>query len=499
MQLSNNEKKILEQFLLSKDSINAKDLAKELSVSTKTVYRMIKKINDFSPYEEIIYSEIGKGFKLNYDNYLKFVANQNFSQTSKESAEERRNDLLIHLLSKSPRGTNIYDLCENYFVSEDTIYKDMIQIKKQLKNHKLTIRKKGNFIEIIGNELNIRTLLYDLLSVSSLSQDNRYDVDNENINYYDLDFLTKQVQLIEEKLDREIAYPYNINIFSHLYILFSRFKEGIVSKRNSELERLDANERRLIVEYEQYFKVSKEVIQNICFYLQTNIPEIEVFYLFQYLMASNLGNNRFVQDTQIDTLQELVNNVVEIAEEILKVDLSELKKDTDFIMHFKLMLYRNRHRINIKNELLPEIKREYPMIFSTLERVFNNVDIKSVISDISIDELGFIVLYVAAAIERVKYKKRVIIMCSSGVGTSELIKVKVLRAFPDLEIVDVVSSNQFWKKYQSDIRSYADIVLTTVLLNQPIEVPVLLVSALFTQQDQKKVKKLLEENNYGKS
>lgn len=63
----------------------------------------------------------------------------------------------------------------------------------------------------------------------------------------------------------------------------------------------------------------------------------------------------------------------------------------------------------------------------------------------------FLTLYFVKYKEMIHSKNVLLIMCSSGVGTSELLKVKVRKAF-ELEIVDVLSARKFSKapeKYQN--------------------------------------------------
>ncbi|EGP7232608.1 XRE family transcriptional regulator, partial [Listeria monocytogenes] len=81
-------------------------------------------------------------------------------------------------------------------------------------------------------------------------------------------------------------------------------------------------------------------------------------------------------------------------------------------------------------------------------------------------------------------------MCSSGIGTSELLKVKVQKAFPDVEIVDVLSSTRF-KNSLHDYQNI-DFILTTINTESTKEIPSLLVSAMFTEKDKIMVKKLME-------
>lgn len=72
------------------------------------------------------------------------------------------------------------------------------------------------------------------------------------------------------------------------------------------------------------------------------------------------------------------------------------------------------------------------------------------------------------------------------------LKVKVQRAFPNLQIIDVVSLNQYKKNYEKIGKESFDFILTTVNLENHSNVPSLLVNFMFTQQDHENVTKLLE-------
>ena len=71
MSIGDKEKAILE--ILSQESgyLNSKDIAAKVGVSTRTIARYVKQINIESDVGPLIISEKGKGYTLNYDNYLK--------------------------------------------------------------------------------------------------------------------------------------------------------------------------------------------------------------------------------------------------------------------------------------------------------------------------------------------------------------------------------------------------------------------------------------------
>lgn len=167
----------------------------------------------------------------------------------------------------------------------------------------------------------------------------------------------------------------------------------------------------------------------------------------------------------------------------------------DLYNHIQPLLYRLKHHIIIKNDLLNDIESEYTQTFKQVAYVSQMVQQVFHTNPISKDEIGFLTLYFVKYKELIPIKKRVLIMCSSGVGTSELLKVKVKKAFPELEIIAVVSARQY-QKNQTQF-SNIDLILTTVHLTISSETPMILVNSVFTKQDENRVKEKLGEIENG--
>ncbi len=64
MLLTKSEHALINLFLTKNDFLTAKQLAEILDVSSKTIYRKIKNINETTGRKDIIISEKGRGFKL---------------------------------------------------------------------------------------------------------------------------------------------------------------------------------------------------------------------------------------------------------------------------------------------------------------------------------------------------------------------------------------------------------------------------------------------------
>ncbi|EOL41780.1 hypothetical protein RV11_GL002692 [Enterococcus phoeniculicola] len=489
MKLSKKESELLELFVLKDTKLTAKEIAESLNISSKTVYRLVHKINEASEFGILIETYIGKGMKMNYRNYLKYRSI--FKQSGSET-EERVSSVLMNLLSSSPLFISIENLFKRYFISSETQYKDLEKIKKKMKQFDLLLERKENKIRIIGKEQSIRKAIYHMLLRTAIVDTDFYVIDNKNISQYDIDFLTAQLELIEKKIKGNIPYPYNINIFSHLYILVMRIRNGFIPK-NREDKTLDAYEVSLKESNQEIYGISQKIVGNLSHYLSEKIDQIEEFYLFQYIISSGIEEQSFelYSDGQLKLIFE---DAIDFVSQHMALDFSSLKEDKSFFNHFRVMLYRNKNKIVIVNNLLGEIKKEYPELFKSVEKLSHYLSSEYSLAPISEDESGFTMLYFAKDFEKLKTKKRVIIMCSSGVGTSELLKVKVQRNFPTLDIIDVVSVNQFKKKYMEE-KVIVDFIISTInitLYNLILEVPVALVSAMFTGKDQETIRLMME-------
>lgn len=489
MKLSKKESDLLELFVLKDTKLTAKEIADSLSISSKTVYRLVHKINEASEFGILIETFIGKGMKLNYRNYLKYRSI--FKQSDSET-EERVISVFMNLLSCSPIFISIENLFQLYFISSETQYKDLEKIKKRLKPFDLKLERKGKKIRIIGNEQNIRKAIYHMLLRTAITDQDFYVIDNTNISQYDIDFLTSQLEIIEKNVKGNIPYPYNINIFSHLYILVMRIRNGFIPK-DREYKELDGYEVTLKESNKEIYEISQKIVRNLSHYLSEPIDEIEEFYLFQYIISSGIEEQSFelYSDGQLRIIFE---DAIDFVSRDMNLDFSNLKEDKSFFNHFRVMLYRNKNKIVIVNNLLGEIKKEYPELFESVKQMSNYLSLEHSLNTISEDETGFNMLYFAKDFEKLKTKKRVIIMCSSGVGTSELLKVKVQRNFPNLEIVDIVSVNQFKNKYTEE-KLKVDFIISTIninLYNLVLDVPVALVSAMFTGKDQETIRTMME-------
>lgn len=487
-----------EQLLLltlskKQDYMTSDELAEILNISQKTVYRLIKKINQQATAGPLIISEKGRGYKLDYEKYIS-QASVKTEKNSDYSPVERRNRIMEELLLTSPKAKNVYQLFEEYYVGDSVIFSDEQAIADQLKDYHLTLERKQRTLAITGAEADIRRAIADLIqTLHTIDLDELSNVEASDFNNYDVLFVLEQIRMIEKDLAITIPYPYNVNIFSHLYILISRSRKvGLLKMSENNL--LTPEENADLEKDLNLYHVAKATITNVEKYLHEKLPEIEIYYLYQYLASSRMQGNVSTSNNFSPKVTQITQLYLDEMAHRLKIPTRGAGVFMDLANHIKPMLNRLEHKIRVKNGLLEQIKITYEDIYQKVTAVSELVSEEFHLPTINPDENGFITLYFARIIETNQQPIKTLIMCTTGIGTSELLRAKIEKKFPELEVVDVVASRYSQENFAQ--HPDAQLILTTVNLKEDLPISTLLVSAMLTADDQNRIQRKIEEINH---
>ncbi|WP_434520464.1 hypothetical protein ACLHK8_05380 [Pediococcus sp. M21F004] len=108
------------------------------------------------------------------------------------------------------------------------------------------------------------------------------------------------------------------------------------------------------------------------------------------------------------------------------------------------------------------------------------------------NEVGFITLYFAKYLEEQADQFHVWIVCASGIGTSELLKVKIEKSFNNITVDKVFSS--FDDELYLDQNTDVDLIISTVVLPRKIQsAKSILISALLNETDKKMINSALQK------
>ncbi|MFL2076517.1 helix-turn-helix domain-containing protein [Marinilactibacillus psychrotolerans] len=194
------EQKLL-LFLSKKQTyMTSEELSNQLELSRKTVYRIIKDINEVFPEGDLILSEKGRGYKLDYEKYICLGENV-VNKSNNFSPTERRDRIMEELLLYSPKARNVNELYSDYFLSETVIFNDEQLIAEELKQYNLELVRKNRTVLIKGKEEDIRKAITDKIQRMNIINVN--DLKNHadlNFNHYDVLYILDQIKLIERRL-----------------------------------------------------------------------------------------------------------------------------------------------------------------------------------------------------------------------------------------------------------------------------------------------------------
>ena len=483
-----NESQLIATLRSHPDFVSANQVATELGVSSKTVYRLIARINAQSA-TPLVEKSPGKGIRMTPTTATVAVPETPSNQASFTPLQRRNKELLV-LLFKAPYQVTAQQLFEEFYISESTQASDLAALEETLKGYALALNKDTHRYGVIGTEAAVRTASnatlanMNLFSVSGIQE---FSADAKDLNPYDQQFITRELLTIEKKLGEPIPYPYNINIFSHLYILIMRMRQGILIP--AAQPSLSPRERSLIDDNAVLYQIVTDVIADFNHYLNTKMPYSETVNLLQYLLSIRLQSRPTRPrdlDPQVRAYTEYLYN------EVNRLENNQIESSMimdDLVNHLQPMLNRNKNGIFVVNVWLAETRRQYRRLFDEIRGVMTRSESLFDLQPIPDAEVGFITLYFARCLEQQATQKRVAIMCTTGVGTSMLIKVKVHKAFPDFDIIKVMALAEYATVVNTE---HPDLVISTVAAPEIAGTPVVVVSALFSEEDRRRIAQTLK-------
>ena len=434
---------IIKILLNSVEPVSSLALSQEIGCSTKTIQNEIKEVNKELKNCEIV-SIRGIGYKI--EGNLDDIDIKNSDLYDYDRVEYIIKKI-INLSSTDKDTIKLEDLADSMYVSLSTVKNDLKEVKKILNEYNLKIsskHKQGICIEASEEDIIKFIINYSNKVDNSL---NIKDFLNNNI--------IENLFSIKKILLDTLSYE-------NMILTDNEFK-NIVNYISIYLSRNNTNQSDFIKEYIKKYKSKKE----------KPISEDE-----QLLIRKAI--KEFCRDLNIATSINLSHD--KIFEECLFNHICNLYKRAD--------LGINQYEITAG-----EIKLKYPFPFE-LGKIAKKTIEKNLNMEISEDEVENIALHIGGALERIdkrdeKKVYKTIIVCTSGVGTSMLIKSKLENIFKGkLEIIKVIPS------YLIDYVNVLDIdfVISTVEVNLE-NVNVIKVSPMLTDKEIKLIEKYIETEN----
>lgn len=457
--------------------------AEFLGISVSTLRRDINAVNYFfADKGNYILCKPGLGLRLDAKGIVSLPIVSPDEHVANLLKSKRLIGITSDLLTHSPTPLSISFFSEKYFISRSSIVEDLNKIDKWLRGFSLVMLRDHTGTHIKGKDYDIRMALKEIIANSILCN---YQMTDSRIDRFSRVQLIKEfgkenvancislISFIENELSCAISEPYYTNLFSHFLVTIRRMEKGHHHTGNESIP----------VHTNKEWQVAMKAISWLEGKYTFSFPEIETGYIYQYLISS--GKNPTHPGLPEIALQdkEAVSYAISLTSalsQLLKYDLiSDKVLLNSLIVHIKPMLNRLTYRIVIHNPLLDEIKKELTEVFNAVRNATMQINNYCKHDPPSEDEVAYLAVYIQAAIEEQKEHKKIILVCSSGVGTSQLLSSRITKAFPDWEIVAIVPGSRL-KETLSEKK--CDLIISTIRIEEMM-IPVAYVSALFSAKD----------------
>lgn len=494
MNVLNERQKLIVKIIVDnqEEYTPVKKIANLLNISEKTIYRELEKIELLNEFQ--IEKIKGKGIKIKETNKsLKNLYQINNIIIENFSVNQRRYDIYYNLLIDSPKNTTLNLLSEKYYVGQASIVNDIKYIQEKLIYKELSLIKDKNGTRIEGSEANIRKAIGYLIEKYKTENKNTEQsssrIDSVTYNELILKFGQDRIHIVEEivkKAEEKLFYKlgdvYYVNLCIHILIMLKRCENLIDKIEGNDLE----------VKDKYLYSIATNMVESLKNKFNINIQNNEIYNIYQYLCSSGIAKldknfNRKIKFEGEEYFIEFVNKVkVELG-----IDIEEMESlYIMFQIHIKALLNRIRFNIEISNSLLEEIKENFEELYGNVKRILSELPSNNLLKTISDDEIGYIVMYYQVVLENKKEEKKVLVVCSSGIGISQLLKNRLENKIKSIVVVDTLPNIEIENKDLKDI----DLIISTIKLDEEkIKRPVVYVTALLADNDIKKISQKLYE------
>lgn len=490
MHNSGRQRQIMELLLSRQEGITAGEIAEETKVSVRTVHRELVDLElVLRAAGATLEKKSGRGIQLHIPEHKLDAVRQLVTQVDAGaySSEDRKLLIMITLLQET-EPVKLFSLAHDLGVTIQTVSHDLDELESWIaKNGLQLVRRRGYGIEIAGPESQVRNAITFLaehhLDASDLfgkmPEQHRSPVTANLLALVGKPYLlTVEAALwqAEETWLNELSESDYTDLLIRITVAVNRIRQGRPIDSEEECR------EGLLGEAERYW------LHRLADTLQLALSDAEACHLAGLLEQKKSSDaNQLLPENELSH-REIVQRLTANLEERLGVPFSADRSLREgLISHMENALQRLEEGTTIRNPLLAKIKKDYEKLFGSIRQAVNETMAGTKVPD---EEVGFLVMHFGASIERLKLtgrKLRAIIVCSSGIGSSKMLAVRVQKELPQIDIVGHVS---WFEASRLPEESY-DLIIST--LDLPVEPErYIKLSPLLTKEEAEKLRAYIQ-------
>lgn len=477
--LSEKEISVLKIFLNTDEFITGKEIASQTGFSERSIRTYIKTINNIlEPKKAEILTKKGVGYKLkcadiNEVNYLISYSSQN-----------DRIYRLLHMIFLERKRLLTYDICDKLSISSHTLKNDLTKIKKMLLSFNIKLKSD---LSISGNEDDIRSFIVSFFfndeNFIALAKEFKIQSPNnkEIINLI-IEKCRKYQIIISDFVVR--------NLTLHILLALERIKSDFIIEDVSVVNFdhnivYTANEIAEVLEQMTNLVIPQSEIHNICLHLSNKAKVNKI---------NDAESNQRLKDAILEFEKHFFLN-------FLALEYRDYNLEKDLYNHCFYLLNRLSNKVNLKNPLLDDIKTKYSVVF---DQVRDSIKENSLFGKEMIDEheIAYIAIHVLASLEKIQFdrKCRVLVICSTGYGSSKLLQNRLLKYFDkQIEIKAVLGAYDL----NDNILSNVDFIISTIPIEHiDVKIPIIITSVFLHESEKEEISReiaIVNQNNFSHS
>ena len=501
--------KILKYLMHNEGFVTINNLSKLYKVSTRTIRDDLNAVENYLDGTNFIFvRDRMQGVSIDRSCAGKRELSKLMSKIDSENtyfSEEERFQIMIRELLLAQQYVTYDYLITKTKTSKTTAIKDLEECEKWLGQRKIRIvRRTGIGIKIECDELTWRTVALEAIEKFSgefeftnlcncfpkkevlmfqLSKNSLMSYFTKNVN---LAVINNFIKKYEQRQQIKFSEDSFIKIFFYILIAVKRAGKGNMLRREDLVE-YDFVDLTGIEEW------LKENLKFLSVAAGINMNEPVMKFILIYMLSQSRQYDKDTRENSMFDEHELTQQFIKIVQDFLCINLLD---DEALLWNLKMHISSTVHRIlfgiEVKNSLKDEIRNMYPEIFKAC-CVAGGVFRDKLGKSPSEDEVGFLTMHIAAFLEKTKKEQmklqfvRAVIVCSSGVGTSNILHMRLLNEFPDLVIEKVCSVEEFDRLDKREI----NLVISTTPLSFGVKESVIYVSPLLNEKDIIRIRKFI--------
>jgi mannitol operon transcriptional antiterminator len=497
MFISDRTKEIIEYLMNSNRPVTVSDIAKELKVTERTIYRQMEEVgNMIRSFDLELDNSSGKGMQIFGSLYNIRRLSEAFEEAKKElsytfTAKERTDFIILKLINEDDY-IKTQAIAIDMDVSLQTIRNDYNNVKQKVQKYGIEFEsKKSEGVCIKGKEISKRHVAVNLF-LKEIPTDVFFDWmkgTNEKQNpfiYMMQSFGYEKILIVLYQKIQPLIRQNHITI-SDVELQEFLLLLTIFIKRHDIIQEQKAN---LTLKF-QVSSTENEFEDSVCqmlnddFHITLCENETAYFHWMINLYSSRMNYKAGRTTAELANLEQISDLVGKVEEELEIPFGQDENLIENLTLHLNMAIGRMQNKIHAKNPMLDDIYHMNPQLYEIVK--------KCVIDTFGIDffpedEIGYIVIYFLTFIDDLSKKSvAVLVVCSTGIGLSKMLKSRLEREFSEINVKKTISLH---KVYDEDLKAY-DLIITTVPLDIESD-RCLCVSPLLNDEEKSIVRKRIE-------